>query len=145
LIVALADSDDSGARESLVRALILDELGRLATLPICVPLPADKRLKSLCQMLMADPASARTLEQWALRVGASPRTLARRFEHELGMTFSAWRQQMRLAHAAPMITRGLPLSRVAAELGYASQSAFSAMFKKTFGQSPSSFFVPKKK
>lgn len=145
LIVALADSDDSGTRESLVRALILDELGRLATLPICVPLPADKRLKSLCQMLMAEPASPRTLEQWALRIGASPRTLARLFEHELGMTFSAWRQQMRLAHAAPMITRGLPLSRVAAELGYASQSAFSAMFKKTFGQSPSAFFAPKKK
>jgi AraC-like DNA-binding protein len=32
---------------------------------------------------------------------------------------------------------------VAAELGYASQSAFSAMFRKTFGQSPSSFFAHK--
>ena len=36
--------------------------------------------------------------------------------------------------------RGMPLSQVAAELGYASQSAFSAMFRKTFGCSPSSFF-----
>jgi AraC-like DNA-binding protein len=42
-----------------------------------------------------------------------------------------------------LITRGLPLSQVAAELGYASQSAFSAMFKKTFGQSPSAFFAQK--
>jgi AraC-like DNA-binding protein len=50
---------------------------------------------------------------------------------------------MRLAHAAPMITRGMPLSQVAAELGYTSQSAFSAMFKKTFGQSPSAFFAHK--
>jgi AraC-like DNA-binding protein len=35
------------------------------------------------------------------------------------------------------------MSQVAAELGYASQSAFSAMFKKTFGQSPSVFFAGK--
>lgn len=141
LIVALAASDGIGTRESLVRALILEELGKLATLPICVPMPDDKRLKLLCEMLIADPASPRTLDQWAARVGASPRTLARLFERELGMNFGAWRQQMRLAHAAPLITRGLPLAQVAAELGYASQSAFSAMFKKTFGQSPSAYFA----
>jgi len=143
LIVALAASDGIGTRESLIRALILDELGRLATLPICVPMPTDKRLKALCEMLIANPASDRTFAQWARRAGASPRTLARLFERELGMSFRAWRQQMRLAHAAPMITRGLPLSQVAAQLGYASQSAFSAMFKKTFGQSPSAFFAAK--
>jgi AraC-like DNA-binding protein len=57
------------------------------------------------------------------------------------MKFGQWRQQMRLAHAAPLIAGGRPLSQVAAELGYTSQSAFSAMFKKTFGQSPSVFFA----
>jgi AraC-like DNA-binding protein len=143
LIVALEENDGDDARPSMVRALILNELGRLTTLPICVPMPADKRLKQLCQMLIAAPASNRTLEQWALQAGASPRTLARLFERELGMSFSAWRQQMRLAHATPMITRGLSLSQVAAELGYANQSAFSAMFKKTFGQSPTAYFAPK--
>jgi len=142
LIVALAAGDGLGQRQTLLRTLILDELGQLATLPICVPLPTDKRLQALCRMLMDEPASPRTLQQWAARVGASPRTLARLFERELGISFSGWRQQMRLAHAAPLIARGMPLSRVAAELGYASQSAFSAMFKKTFGQSPSSFFAP---
>ena len=92
-------------------------------------------------MLIADPASPLTLDDWAARVGASSRTLARLFEQELGMGFGQWRQQVRLAHAAPLIARGLPLSRVASELGYASQSAFSAMFKKTFGQSPRAFFA----
>ena len=48
---------------------------------------------------------------------------------------------MRLAHAAPLVARGWPLSRVAAELGYGSQSAFSAMFKRRFGRSPSAFFA----
>lgn len=141
LVVALAMADAGGTRESMISALMLDELSRSTTMPIRVALPDDKRLKALCEMLIAEPASPLTLDEWAVHVGASARTLARLFENELGMSFGQWRQQVRLAHAAPLIARGLPLSRVAAELGYASQSAFSSMFKKTFGQSPSAFFA----
>ena len=44
-----------------------------------------------------------------------------------------------LAHALPLLTRGLPVSEVAAASGYASDSAFSAMFKAAMGQPPSYF------
>jgi AraC-like DNA-binding protein/mannose-6-phosphate isomerase-like protein (cupin superfamily) len=145
LIAALSQNDQPGPRESMVSSLILDEVAHSATLPIRVALPNDKRLKILCETLINNPALHLTLEEWAQRVGASERTLARLFEQDLEMTFGQWRQQMRLAHAAPLIARGLPLSRVAADLGYASQSAFSAMFKKTFGKSPSAFFAQKGK
>lgn len=143
LVLALAQEAPDERRESMLAMLILDEVARSTTRPIRVALPSDKRLQSLCETLIADPASPLTLDDWAGRVGASGRTLARLFERELGMSFGQWRQQVRLAHAAPLIARGLPLSRVAAELGYASQSAFSAMFKKTFGQSPRAFFANK--
>jgi AraC-like DNA-binding protein/quercetin dioxygenase-like cupin family protein len=139
LIVAIGLADP-GPRERLLGELILDELGACATLPIRVPLPRDKRLKSLCDALLSDPGATLTLAHWATQVGASERTLARLFERDLGMRFGQWRQQVRLAHAAPMIARGMPMAQVASELGYASQSAFSAMFKKTFGNSPSAFF-----
>lgn len=141
LILALGQVEAASVREQRLAALILDELTHLTTLPIVVALPQDKRLKSLCEKLIADPGSTETLEDWAPQVGASARTLARLFERELGMSFGQWRQQVRLSHAAPLIARGMPLSQVAAELGYASQSAFSAMFRKTFGQSPSAFFA----
>ncbi|MES2933449.1 MAG: helix-turn-helix transcriptional regulator [Pseudomonadota bacterium] len=143
LIVALAAHDQPGAREAKLTALILEEIANAATLPMHLALPRDKRLKLLCETLIAEPAAQLTLADWALRVGASERTLARLFEQDLGMSFGQWRQQMRLAHAAPLIARGLPLSQVAFELGYASQSAFSAMFKKAFGQSPSAFYTQK--
>lgn len=143
LIISVSQLDESGRREALLSELILDELARSVTLPMRVALPRDKRLKQLCEMLIAAPSSALTLGDWAAKVGASERTLARLFEQDLGTSFGTWRQQMRLAHAAPLIARGMPLSLVAAELGYASQSAFSAMFKKTFGQSPSVFFANK--
>jgi AraC-like DNA-binding protein len=145
LIVALSQHERADPREAMLSSLILDEVAHSATLPIRVALPEDKRLNTLCETLIRNPASPLTLEQWAQRVGASERTLARLFEQELDMTFGQWRQQVRLAHAASLIARGLPLSRVAADLGYASQSAFSAMFKKTFGKSPSAFFGPKSK
>ena len=140
LIVALGQEDQAGRREELLTELILDELAGAVTRPIRVPLPTDKRLCALCEALVADPASNQTLAHWAPLVGASERTLTRLFERELGMSFGQWRQQVRLAHAAPLIARGMPLSQVAEHLGYASQSAFSAMFKKTFGSSPSAFF-----
>ncbi|MBC7502130.1 MAG: helix-turn-helix transcriptional regulator [Herminiimonas sp.] len=140
LIGALVLIDGPGPRESILSTTILHELAQLATLPIRVALPTDKRLKSLCHNLIADPSSTLTLDEWAHQVGASGRTLARLFEKDLHMTFGQWRHQIRLAHAAPMIARGMPLSQVATELGYASQSAFSAMFKRTFGESPSAFF-----
>ena len=65
--------------------------------------------------------------------------MARLFRHELGMSYQQWRQQAVLAHALPMLTRGQPVSEVAAASGYGSDSAFSAMFKAAMGQSPSYF------
>jgi AraC-like DNA-binding protein len=142
LLAALEQHDrqEQSPREHLLMEMILDEIPRCAVRPVRVPLPDDKRLKALCDALIAEPGADLTLAHWATQVGASERTLARLFERELGMGFVQWRQQVRLAHAAPLIARGVPLSQVAAELGYASQSAFSAMFKKTFGCSPTTFF-----
>jgi AraC-like DNA-binding protein len=142
LVMALEQEDPEAPshRSQLICSLILDELPHLATRPIRVPLPRDKRLKGLCDSLLADPGASYTLDEWAQRAGASERTLARLFEKELGMTFGQWRQQVRLAHAAPMIASGMPLAQVADALGYASQSAFTAMFRKTFGCPPTAFF-----
>lgn len=127
-------------REQHLAACLLDELAHATPLPLNVPMPRDSRLRSLCEMLIADPSINLSLRDLSQQVGASERTLARLFLSELQMSFGVWRQQMRLARAAPLIASGKPLSLVAATLGYASQSAFAAMFKKTFGQSPSQFF-----
>ena len=143
LIVALGRDETEAdlRREKLVSDLILDELRIAEPLPVGVSLPGDKRLAALCRALIDDPSSSRTLDEWAPLVGASARTLTRLFAEELDTTFAAWRQRMRLAHAAPLVARGMPLAQVAAELGYGSQSAFSAMFKRTFGRTPSAFFA----
>jgi AraC-like DNA-binding protein/quercetin dioxygenase-like cupin family protein len=130
-------------REALLTALVLDELRGAATQQLGVPLPpadgGDKRLRALCEAVLRAPAQRATLAQWAADVGASERTMARLFREQLGTSYQQWRQQAVLAHALPLLARGVPVSAVAAASGYASESAFTAMFKSAMGQPPSRF------
>ena len=128
-------------RERCLATLILDELRRAAPVPLGVPLPRDKRLRQLCEAVLEAPTRWTTLEQWAAQAGASPRTVARLFRTELGTTFLQWRQQVLLAHALGLSARKLPMASIAAELGYASASAFSAMVRRTLGAPRRHFFA----
>jgi AraC-like DNA-binding protein len=56
------------------------------------------------------------------------------------MTFGRWRQQLRLLTALERLSLGEPVTRVALDLGYASPSAFSAMFHRALGTTPSAYF-----
>jgi AraC-like DNA-binding protein len=136
LILRLADQEHPAG---LMTALLLEEIRGARPLSLGLPLPGDPRLKRLCEALMEDPASARSLREWAPAVGASERTLARLFHSELRTSFAAWRQQLRLARAVDLMGRGLPLAEIAAEVGYAAPAAFSTMFKRALGVPPSRF------
>lgn len=135
------DSATSSPRELVLGAIIQDELVRARALPLGVSLPDDKRLRSLCEAVLEDPARHATLEGWSRAAGASPRTVARLFRKELGTTFAEWRLQVMLAKALLMAARKRPMSHIAAELGYASPSAFTAMVRRSVGEPPSRFFA----
>lgn len=141
LVPALDQPQLARERERLLTALLLDELRGAATQDLGVPLPpvqtGDKRLRALCEAVLRSPAERATLAQWAADVGASERTMARLFRDQLGTSYQQWRQQAVLAHALPLLARGVPVSEVAAASGYASESAFTAMFKAAMGQPPS--------
>jgi AraC-like DNA-binding protein/quercetin dioxygenase-like cupin family protein len=129
---------DEQGRGGAVASLILAEIARARRLPLVIPMPRDPRLRRVCDALLADPASRLTLHGWVDIAGASVRTLERLFEQELGLSFVTWRQRVRFHNALEAIITGEPISRVARRNGYRSSSAFSAAFRKTMGQSPSS-------
>lgn len=133
------DADET-EREARLNALILDELRRAQPVPLGIALPADKRLRALCEAVIDEPTRHTTLDDWARDTGASPRTVARLFQQELGTSFGPWRQQVLLAKAVAMASRRQPMKRIAAELGYASASAFTAMVKRAVGMPPARFF-----
>ncbi|MBK1685943.1 AraC family transcriptional regulator [Rubrivivax gelatinosus] len=142
LVAQLADEAvvQEPAREQCLAALLQDELARARPLPLGVRLPADKRLRALCEAVIEDPARHDGLDGWAQEAGASVRTVARLFRQELDTSFAAWRQQVLLAKALSMAAARRPMAHIAAELGYASPSAFSAMVRRAVGMPPSRFF-----
>lgn len=127
---------DVQGRGGHLAALIAEEVARAPQLPFGLPAPRDARLRRLADALAADPGLDLTLEDWALRCGASARTLARLFQAETGMGFARWRQALRLTEAAALLAGGATPARAAAAVGYASAPAFGAAFRAAFGLTP---------
>lgn len=78
-----------------------------------------------------------TVEQLAERIYLSRYHFMRLFKEQTGSTVHAYIRRKRLLRAAKLIRSGVPVSRVAAETGYADYSAFYRAFRDCFGASPS--------
>lgn len=139
LILELVEIEGQGEAEGYadrIDALILDQLHRLKVQDFRLPWPRSHTLRKVCEALYAAPDDPRNVDQWGAEVGASPRTLARRFEREVGISLRAWRHRLRLFRAVEMLGAGRGVTEIALELGYASTSAFTYMFRKEMGCSP---------
>jgi len=134
------DYDEDGADGRLI-GVLLDQIQTLPETPLHLPMPGDGRLRIIAETLTQNPADPRSLEQWAETAGASSRTLTRLFAAETGMTFRQWRQQVRLLEALARLADGDPVTTVALDLGYDSQSAFISMFRKSLGTTPGRYFA----
>jgi len=128
------------SRDGRLMRLLLDELHALPVLPLYLPLPTDARVLHICQRLQKQLDDASTLSDWAVHLGVNVKTLQRLFVAQTGMGFGRWRQQARLLRALELLARGDKVIDVALALGYDSPSAFSTMFRKQFGRTPSQFF-----
>lgn len=136
---------EHNSRGDLIAQLIDREIHQAQALSLHVPLPKDPRLQKLCAELLADPSDRKTLDGWSDVSGASPRTLARLFERDLGMSFIQWRRRVRFQSALEALSQGVPVSVVARQHGYRSPSAFSAAFGKAIGNAPSKMSVSTEK
>lgn len=132
--------DASGSQGRLVQVLI-DQLTSVKETSFHLPFPQDKQLRKITDAIQANPSDNSSVEQWAKIVGSSSRTLARKFRRETTMSFSEWRQQARLIAAVIQLADGVSVNRVAEALGYASQSAFTNMFRKATGKTPARYFA----
>lgn len=125
-----------GGRDERLMLLILDEIVRLPTAPLYMRMPSDERLLRVCRALLAAPDDARDLGEWASVANMSRRTFTRTFRDETGVSFSDWRQQARIFEALALLATGKSVTTTALEVGYGSVSAFTAMFRRSFGVAP---------
>lgn len=129
-----------GGRDERIMELLLDELRLLPTLPLYLPEPKEPELLMLSQQICSDLSASWELEEVAARLNISSRTLSRRFQRETGLRFSDWVRQAKLLDALQQLAAGNSVIDVALALGYDSPSAFSAMFRRSLGVSPSEYF-----
>lgn len=143
LILAAMDEPveyESGSRGAAIAHLLLHEMRAVSALPLHLPMPRDSKLQTICQRVLDNLRDDIAIETLAQDAGMSSRSLARLFQRETGMGFQAWRQQARLAEALSRLASGRPVALVASDLGYASAAAFTAMFRRALGTTPSRYF-----
>lgn len=125
-------------------AVILHQLKSVQMVPLQLPTLSDPRLLRIGEILMRDPRDSRTLTQLCKRTGAGKRSVERLFQQETGMTFGKWRQQLRLMQGVRLLADGAKVTHAALESGYSTPSAFTSMFRKALGVTPSSYFRPER-
>lgn len=125
-----------GGRLHHLTELALDEIARAPAVKLGLPMPRDPRLCRVVAALGERPDDPRGLEALAVLGGASPRTLARLFRAETGLSFRQWRRQARMAEALQALSAGASPTRAAAIAGYGSQPAFGVAFRAVFGLTP---------
>jgi len=132
LIDRVARADDPERRDRLT-AVLFDELAE--------PLSLDARLTRVTELVTRNPMPS--VAEIARQVGMSERSFRRWFRDDIGTSFTEWHQRHVVERAIRQLERGESVKRVAAELGYNSTSAFSAMFKRVTNASPQRYMNPR--
>ena len=100
----------------------------------------DDRVGSALSAMHSTPSRKWTLEQLAQTCGMSRSVFARRFKETVGETPMDYLTRWRMLRAADRLASSdESISIIAETLGYDSDSAFSATFKKVMGVSPRAY------
>jgi AraC-like DNA-binding protein len=128
------DVDDPA--HSALLTVLLDQLVGLTTASLHLPTPTDPRARGAAASLLDDPSA--DLGAVSSAVGASRRTLERRFVAETGLTLAAWQRRARVLRALELLADGTSVTETAMTVGYATPSSFVASFRSETGQTPGS-------
>ncbi|MCQ4211183.1 MULTISPECIES: AraC family transcriptional regulator [Streptomyces] len=131
---------DLDGRDGVLMDLLLHELVPRPVPALHLPVPADADLADLCAAIRRDPQERWTTGRAAAHAHLSTRSLQRRFAAATGLSLAHWVQQARLLHAVTLLARGTPVTAVAGAVGYATPSAFTAMFHRALGTPPTAYF-----
>ena len=100
----------------------------------------DRIVGAALNALHARPAHAWTLEELARAAGSSRSVLAERFQHLVGCAPMQYLTQWRMLLAANILSRSnAPLARIAEDVGYQTDTAFSRAFRREFGAPPATW------
>jgi AraC-like DNA-binding protein len=101
---------------------------------------ADRQMNAVIAAIHADPGRKWTLQDLARVAGMSRSSFAARFRAAVGEPAMDYLTRWRMMVAADRLARGgASIAIIALAVGYESESAFGAAFKRIIGQSPRRF------
>jgi AraC-like DNA-binding protein len=101
---------------------------------------SDRIVGAALAAMHKTPAQQWTVEDLARAANTSRSVLAERFHDLVGSTPMQYLTQWRMLLAANMLCRGnLPLARIAEDVGYQTDTAFSRAFRREFGAPPATW------
>jgi AraC-like DNA-binding protein len=100
----------------------------------------DRIVGAALNALHKRPAHAWTLEELAREAGTSRSVLAERFQLLVGTSPMQYLTQWRMLLAANLLCRSnAPLARIAEDVGYQTDTAFSRAFRREYGAPPAAW------
>jgi AraC-like DNA-binding protein len=100
----------------------------------------DRAVGKCLALMHEKPAHAWTVDSLAREVGASRSVLAERFTHFVGQSPMQYLGRWRMALATNYLRRSsLNVARIAEEVGYETDAAFSRAFRREFGVPPATW------
>ena len=125
-------------QQRLIQVLV-DQISLLTEVALCLPLSTDPLLLPILNWQQDQPHSTKSLHDWSFQLGASSKTISRRFQSKLGMSFTHWRERLKLHKAIHWLNEKRSVTQIALDLGYESLPAFIHMFKRNMGVTPGRF------
>lgn len=125
--------------EARLANVIVDRILLCPKEALYLPLPNDNRALAVCDLMRESPQLHMDIEKMCDEVGISQRTFVRLLKKETDLNLQQWKHQLILLSAIEMIANGSAITTVAMDLGYATSSAFTYMFRKTIGVCPSEY------
>ena len=108
-----------------------------------MPVARSEHVATALEMTEAQLCEPLSFGAIASAVGLSERTLARRFQDELGMTWRDSLRRLRIIHAVEALADpDRQITQIAQDVGYSSSSAFNTAFLDFTGQTPTAFRNP---
>ena len=132
----LCVNDRALARRQAAVHLVRDLLEHTVESDDVLAMPLHPAARFVAKAIIDNPASERTLDDWARELGVSSKTLLRGFASETGSTFGRWRTRARTYRAAQLLSQGWSVQDAAAEVGYATATGFIKAYRNVYNATP---------
>jgi len=140
ILRAVAVALDSSPVQRRLLAVLYDELAVAPGESLHLRLPSDPAAAKLATKILEQEAFTVSLDELTIGLGASRRTLERRFRDQTGLGLGAWYRQARFQRSLLLLGNGESVGAVAAACGYSSVSAFVAAFRRQANTTPARYF-----